>query len=591
MKITKRKSALNAIKRDVNEARNIDKTLMEDRKFMLDAVMINGNILKYASDFMRADREIVLRSVQNSRSKGESLQYADQKLKSDEYIVLQGIKNNSSFWKKVLNYADESLKRNTDFMLTVIKKYGAALNYADETLRKDKNFILKSVKRNGGALAYVDEEFKKDKEIVLEAVKNDGRALAYADEEFKKDKEIVLEAVKNNEGTALEYADETLKIDNEIVLEALKNGSYALKYADEILEISKEVILRIVQCDEKALMYASEKIKGNKDVVLEAVKKYGKALKYASETLKDDKEIVIEAVKSDFTALDYVGEKIRKDKEVGLEHIRSKSKYIDEKRKAEWEQWHDPYYDAEWDRAEEHIIDALDESLQKDPDIIKAKRNPDIIPKILEKVKREQNIIKGYQGIFLDEETQAKLVKLQKDGLENIVKDMHITLNFGELQKYPQELMEKDIPIKLVGYASDGKNSGFQVELTDEIKPYNKNNNLTSFITVSLGKVNGVKGKPVDTGKLDFKELEEPIQIEGKLGYFKFEQDKSKSKVIMNNSIFETTRTAKENELKEKMQESDELDATLEKVEQLEKMQADKNVESNLDENDGGDQK
>ncbi len=148
--------------------------------------------------------------------------------------------------------------------------------------------------------------------------------------------------------------------------------------------------------------------------------------------------------------------------------------------------------------------------------------------------------LKGYQGLFLDEKTQEKLVELQKDGLSDITKDMHITFKFGETEQYPEELIGKEFKIKIIGYASDGKNSGFQVELPEELKPYYKNQN-GPHITVSLGEVNGVKGKAVDTGTLNFEPIEEPFEISSKMGYFVYGKGK-----IMDNSIFEKTTEEKQ---------------------------------------------
>ena len=155
----------------------------------------------------------------------------------------------------------------------------------------------------------------------------------------------------------------------------------------------------------------------------------------------------------------------------------------------------------------------------------------------------EEKVLKGYQGLFLDDKTQKELVELQERGLSNIVKDMHITFKFGDTEKYPEELLDKEFVLKVVGYASDGKNSGFQVELPDELKEYYKNNN-GPHITVSLGEVEGVKGKAVDTGTLDFKPIQEPIEIQGKLGYFVFGKGK-----VMDNSIFEEEKKMEENQV------------------------------------------
>ena len=145
--------------------------------------------------------------------------------------------------------------------------------------------------------------------------------------------------------------------------------------------------------------------------------------------------------------------------------------------------------------------------------------------------------VNGYQGIFFDKETEEKLVKLQKDGLENVIKDMHITFHYGELEPYPDELMGKDFKVKIVGYASDGKNSGFQVEIPEELKKYYKRQNV-SHITVSLGEVNGVKGKAVDTGFMKFEPIEEPIEISGQFGYFEY----GKGKILDNSSFIGETK-------------------------------------------------
>ena len=148
--------------------------------------------------------------------------------------------------------------------------------------------------------------------------------------------------------------------------------------------------------------------------------------------------------------------------------------------------------------------------------------------------------LKGYQGLFLDEKTEEKLIELQKDKLNSVVKDMHITFKFGQLNPFPSELMEKIFEVKIIGYASDGRNSGFQVELPEELKPYYENQN-PPHITVSLGEVDGVKGKAVDTGTLKFEALGEAVSIPSQLGYFVFGKGK-----IMNNSIFKEEKNLEE---------------------------------------------
>ena len=141
--------------------------------------------------------------------------------------------------------------------------------------------------------------------------------------------------------------------------------------------------------------------------------------------------------------------------------------------------------------------------------------------------------LKGFQGIFLEKEMEQQLISLQKNGLENNIENMHIIFKLGNTEKYPEELIGREFYIKITGYGSDGKNSGFSVELPEELRKYYKSSSIP-HITVSIGEVDGIKGKPVDTAKLDFKPLDKPVQIKGKLGYFIYGKGLSMNNEIIN---------------------------------------------------------
>ena len=141
-------------------------------------------------------------------------------------------------------------------------------------------------------------------------------------------------------------------------------------------------------------------------------------------------------------------------------------------------------------------------------------------------------ILKGYQGLFFDQQTQEKLIDLQENGLHEIVKDMHVTFKFGKTEAYPEELMKKVFHLQLIGYASNGKNSGFRVKIPEELHLYYQNPN-TPHITVSLGEIDGEKGRAIDTGTMEFKKLDKPVTIQGQLGYYIYGKGK-----VMDNHIF-----------------------------------------------------
>jgi len=109
----------------------------------------------------------------------------------------------------VLEYADESLKKDRDIFLEVVTYNGLAFEYADESLKKDRDIVLEAVKHNYWAFEYADKSLKKDPETVLAAVKYNYRALRYADESLKAESDVVLAAVKQD-GRSLQYASESL---------------------------------------------------------------------------------------------------------------------------------------------------------------------------------------------------------------------------------------------------------------------------------------------------------------------------------------------------------------------------------------------
>lgn len=138
----------------------------------------------------------------------------------------------------------------------------------------------------------------------------------------------------------------------------------------------------------------------------------------------------------------------------------------------------------------------------------------------------------GYQGIFFDDSVRTELIKFQKKGLNENIINIHVTFNYGRLYKFPEDIIGKEVEVIIVGYGSDGVNSGFAVEISEELNEFYKNKSV-AHITVSLGEVNGIKGKAVDTGKLKFNKLDKTLKIKGRIGYFLSEVG-----VVFDNSIF-----------------------------------------------------
>ena len=79
---------------------------------------------------------------------------------------------------------------------------------------------------------------------------------------------------------------------------------------------------------------------------------------------------------------------------------------------------------------------------------------------------------------------------------------------------------------------SINQKEGFLKIKLKSLKAYFKNEN-GPHITVSIGEVDGIKGKAYETGLLHFSEIKSPFMISGRFGYYINGKGK-----IMDNSIF-----------------------------------------------------
>ena len=68
---------------------------------------------------------------------------------------------------------------------------------------------------------------------------------------------------------------------------------------------------------------------------------------------------------------------------------------------------------------------------------------------------------------------------------------MHVTFNYGRLYKFPENIVGKEVEVIIVGYGSDGLNSGFAVEIPEELNKFYKNvYRISSFLLYFLTYLN-----------------------------------------------------------------------------------------------------
>ena len=342
-----KEEVLEAVKNYGPELQYASEELRADREVALAAVKNNGDALEYASEELRSDREVVLAAVKES---GGAHQYASEELKNDKEVVLTAVKDGTSI---ILKYTDPSLLSDKEFVLSVIFYVGSALEHVDKklqgnkevvsmalnddgsnlkfahkSLKADKKIVLMAVENNGLSLKYASDELKQDKDIVISAIGNEASALKYANKSFRADKDLVLAIIKENERYPLgiiESMDESLRKDKEVLLQATEKARYpleVLEYADKSLLSDKEFVIATVKQNCDALEFASDELKNDKEVVMAAVKDSGDALEYASKELRADKEVVMAAVNSWGYALEYASEELRADREVVMAAVK-----------------------------------------------------------------------------------------------------------------------------------------------------------------------------------------------------------------------------------------------------------------------------
>jgi hypothetical protein len=135
-----------------------------------------------------------------------------------------------------------------------------------------------------------------------------------------------------------------------------------------------------------------------------------------------------------------------------------------------------------------------------------------------------------YEAIFLDEESINLIHELEENKLDRVNDEIHLTLKYKPKDnEIFNDIVGKEFDMYLIGYANDGMNSGFEIELTEELKPYYINYdeiNTTTLkkphITASLSN----EAEAVNTKNLNFIKLPQKYKVKGRFGYWIEDDDK-----------------------------------------------------------------
>jgi hypothetical protein len=298
---------------------------------MLYSVLKDGCLLKYGSDNIKNNKNIVLSAVKQDSF---ALKYASDNLKKNEEIISNAIKNNGMILeyileedlqneKKVINdpnsikfavlsnglalqFASDELKDSMEIVEKAVIQNGLAIQYASDKLKDSMEIVKKAVIQNGLALQYASDRLKDNKIIVNTAIKHNGLALQYVSDKLKSRVKIIIKALKQN-GLALQYVPEYIKMRNiDITGVAIRNNILAINYSTIKLNDLSRVSFLIYNYNVELIKYADYDIKNNYYVILYCVKKNGLLLEFASNKLKRNNDIIKAAIKQNLLACAFI---------------------------------------------------------------------------------------------------------------------------------------------------------------------------------------------------------------------------------------------------------------------------------------------
>ena len=255
---------------------------------------IDGLYLSYGGNTVRSNRALVLAAVMN---RSAALKYASDELKDDPDVVLTAVRS-AGFCLQMnpLCYASNRLLHDSDFLFSAYRANRSCF-YGSFTTFNESFPDAEIIRCNGYMLKFASESLKNDKTVVISAL-NYPSALQFASDKLRDDKDVVFTAVSRFVGffnNPLQFTSKRLLEDHEFLFSLFKCNKKAFDGSFTKFSVSffRDVVL---QDDALMLRYAPECLKNDKSVALNAIDQNVAALQYVSKELKDDLEVVFRAV-------------------------------------------------------------------------------------------------------------------------------------------------------------------------------------------------------------------------------------------------------------------------------------------------------
>jgi hypothetical protein len=254
---------------------DIPDEILTDKLFIKYAVKIYGNIIKYASLEQGLDSEIVMEAIE--KSSGTILEWLNPKLREDKEIVLAAVKKNT----QNIKFASEALLSDKEIILSA-EGYGRE-NISKELLEEvynNRDLFIEFASSDSIYLKEGPEKFKGDIDLVKDVIKNTSdhmkRVLYIASEDLQKDRDLVLYSIKNKDTSYFYYIKEGFLInDGEIILEGIKSmGAPIFKKSSTKLKNDVDFVLSCFKINIKifqVLIEEESNILTNHQFILDAI--------------------------------------------------------------------------------------------------------------------------------------------------------------------------------------------------------------------------------------------------------------------------------------------------------------------------------
>lgn len=150
---------------------------------LLDVLKYNANGIAYASIWHRSSKDFMMRAVQ---IRGEALRWGSGEVRADADVAVAAVAHTSS----AVRFAHWCLRDDKAFWKRAIRENAHALYYGRFLgERADRDLVLAAVSKKGSLLQIAHPLLRADEDIVRAAVCQDGNALRYASSQLRADEQ------------------------------------------------------------------------------------------------------------------------------------------------------------------------------------------------------------------------------------------------------------------------------------------------------------------------------------------------------------------------------------------------------------------